>query len=159
MQVLVLYYSKTGRTQAMAESIVEGVQEVDGVEVVLRTTSEVTEDDFVQSSAVIAGSPVYFGEMAAELKSVFDRFIGIRKQMVGKVGAAFASSNDPSGGKETTLLSILQTLLIYGMMVIGDPMETGGHYGASAAGELTAQALQTAQAHGAHIARTLKRLT
>lgn len=158
MQVLVLYYSKTGRTKAMAESIAEGVHNVDDVRPVLRATAEVTEEDFLGSDAVIAGSPVYFGTMAAELKSVFDRFIGTRRQMVGKVGAAFASGNHHSGGKESTLLSILQTLLIYGMIVVGDPQETGGHYGAAMAGDPTEKALQDAKLLGVRVAETVSRL-
>ncbi len=159
MQVMVLFYSKTGRTRAMAEAIADGVRSTGDVRPVLRTTAEVTEDDFLQSDGVIAGSPVYFGTMATELKSVFDRFIGTRKQMVDKVGAAFASGNHHSGGKETTLLSILQTLLIYGMIVVGDPLESGGHYGAAAAGEPTEKALQDAKLLGARVAYTVARLS
>ena len=158
MQVLVLYYSKTGRTQKMAESIIEGARSVDGMQATLRTTEDVTEEDFLQSDAIIAGSPVYFGTMAAELKSVFDRFIGTRRQMVAKVGAAFTSGNHHSGGKETTLLSILQAMLIYGMIVVGDPLESGGHFGAAMAGNPTEAALQDARLLGAHVAKLLSRL-
>jgi len=134
MQVLVMYYSKTGNTKNLAQSIDRGVREVPDVKCVLKPVSEVTKDDFLLSDGIIAGSPVYFGTMAAELKEVFDRFVGIRKKMGDKVGAAFATAGDPSGGKETTIISILQAMLIYGMIIVGDPLDATGHYGISCSG-------------------------
>ncbi|MBW2029165.1 MAG: NAD(P)H-dependent oxidoreductase [Deltaproteobacteria bacterium] len=134
MQILVLYYSKGGNTRKLAQHIARGVDGVEGVTALLKTTGEVTRDDFLASSGIIAGSPVYFGVMAADLKRVFDEFVGTRKKMEGKVGAAFATSADPSGGKETTIMSILQAFLIYGMVVVGDPMSATGHYGVSCVG-------------------------
>ena len=101
MQVLVLYYSKGGNTRKLAEQIAEGVRSVSGVEALLRSTQEVTKEDFVNSAGIVAGSPVYFGAMASDLKRVFDEFVVVRKKIENKVGAAFATSADPSGGKET----------------------------------------------------------
>jgi len=134
MQILVLYYSKGGNTHKLAKEIAQGVDSIEGVESVLKKTDEVSKDDFVNASGVIAGSPVYFGLMAAQLKQIFDDYVGVRKKMEGKVGAAFATSADPSGGKETTMLGILQALLIYGMVVVGDPLAATGHYGTSCVG-------------------------
>jgi NAD(P)H dehydrogenase (quinone) len=93
----------------------------------LKSTQEVKKEDFVDSARVIAGSSVYFGAMAWDLKLIFDEYVAIRKKMENKVGAAFTTPGDPSGGKETTMISIAQCLLIYGMIVVGDPMEATGH--------------------------------
>ena len=134
MRILILYFSKGGNTRKLAEAIARGVEEVEGVSAVLKRTDEVTKEDFLGSDGVIAGSPVYFGGMAAELKKVFDEFIGVRKKMEGKIGATFATSGDPTGGKETTMMSIIQALLIYGMIVVGDPMSATGHYGVACVG-------------------------
>jgi NAD(P)H dehydrogenase (quinone) len=134
VKVLVLYFSRGGNTRRLAESIAVGVDQVDGVESVLKSTQEVTEEDFLTAQGVIAGSPVYFGTMAAELKKVIDGFVGLRRKMEGKIGAAFATSGDVSGGKETTMMSIIQAFLIYGMVIVGDPLEATGHYGTSCAG-------------------------
>jgi NAD(P)H dehydrogenase (quinone) len=134
MQVLILYFSKGGNTRKLAEAIAKGVEQIDGAKALLRRTDQVTKEDFVASEGVIAGSPVYFGLMAAELKKILDDFVGVRKKMEGKVGAAFTTSGDPSGGKETTMLSIIQVLLIYGMVIVGDPMSATGHYGVSCVG-------------------------
>ena len=67
MKILVLYYSKGGNTKKLAEAVAEGVRDVLGAEPVLRKTDEVTKDDFLTAEGIIAGSPVYFGVMAAEL--------------------------------------------------------------------------------------------
>jgi NAD(P)H dehydrogenase (quinone) len=134
MQILVLYYSKGGNTKKLAEAIARGVDQEVGVQAVLKTSENVTKDDFLQSDGIIAGSPVYFGVMAAQLKKVFDDFVGVRKKMEGKVGAAFATSGDPTGGKETTMMSVIQCLLIYGMVIVGDPMSATGHYGVACVG-------------------------
>ena len=101
---------------------------------VIKNTEEVTKDDFLACSGVIAGSPVYFGVMAWELKRIFDEFVGTRRKMENKVGAAFTTSGHHTGGKETTIMSILQCMLIYGMIIVGDPMSASGHYGAACQG-------------------------
>ncbi len=134
-KVLIVYHSKGGNTRKLAEAIKSGVESVNGVEALLRNTKEVTKEEFLESSGVIAGSPVYFGTMAAELKKVFDDFVSTRKKMEGKIGAAFTTAGDVSGGKETTMMSIIQALFIYGMVITGDPMAATGHYGVSCVGE------------------------
>ena len=158
MEILVLYYSKGGNTKKLAEAIAEGVKEVEGMQPVLKNTSEVTKDDFLSCQGIIAGSPVYFGVMAAELKKVFDDFVGVRKRMEGKVGAAFSTSGDPSGGKETTIMSIIQALLIYGMVIVGDPMSATGHYGVSCVGAPDERALENGRKLGRRVAELAKKL-
>ena len=158
MQVLVLYYSKGGNTRKLAESIAEGVASVDGVQAVVRNTKEVTKDDFVNAAGIIAGSPVYFGIMAADLKRVFDDFVGVRKKMENKVGAAFATSGDPTGGKETTMMSIIQCMLIYGMIVVGDPMDATGHYGTACVGPPDVNMAENGHKLGKRVATLCKQL-
>lgn len=157
MQILVLYHSVTGRTRKLAEAVAEGVRAA-GAGCVMRSAAEVTREDFRRAQGIIAGSPVYYGSMAAELKAVFDRFVDLREEMEGKIGAAFATAGDPSGGKETTLLSILQAMLINGMIVAGDPLEASGHYGVACAGEPDRAALAGATALGRRIAALAARL-
>lgn len=158
MQILVLYFSRTGNTQKLAEAIAEGVKEIEGVSVLLKKTDEVTKDDFLNADGVIAGSPVYFGLMAAQLKKVFDEFVGIRSKMEGKIGAAFATSADPSGGKETTMMSIIQALLIYGMVIVGDPMSATGHYGVSCVGAPDKGSEANAKKLGRRVAELAKKI-
>nr|MBC8360824.1 NAD(P)H-dependent oxidoreductase [Candidatus Desulfatibia profunda] len=158
MQILVLYYSRGGNTRKLAEAVGQGVESVEGVRCRLRSTDEVGKEDFVESGGIIAGSPVYFGVMAAELKKIFDDFVGVRRKMEDKVGAAFATGGDASGGKETTMMSIIQTMLIYGMIIVGDPMNATGHYGVACVGAPDAGTLQNAEKLGARVARLVKKL-
>jgi len=158
MQVLILYFSKGGNTRKLAEAIAKGVEAVEGASALLRETDAVTKDDFLSSNGVIAGSPVYFGVMAAELKKIFDEFVGVRKRMEGKVGAVFATSGDPTGGKETTMMSIIQALLIYGMVVVGDPMSATGHYGVACVGAPDDKTEENAMKLGQRVAEVAKKL-
>ena len=158
MQVLVLYYSKGGNTKKLAEIVAGGVEST-GVKAVLKNTEEVTKDDFLNSGGVVAGSPVYFGVMAADLKRVFDDFVGTRKKMENKVGAAFATGGHHTGGKETTILSILQCMLIYGMIVVGDPMSATGHYGVACLGAPDEKAEDEGFKVGVRVAELCKKLS
>ena len=158
MQVLVMYYSRSGNTKKLAQEIAKGVQEVKEVKCVTKSVAEVTKDDFLDSDGIIAGSPVYFGAMAAEMKDIFDKFVGIRKEMEDKIGAAFATSADPSGGKETTIFSIIQAMMIYGMIVLGDPLDATGHYGVSCVGAPDANTASNAAKLGKRVALLAKKL-
>jgi len=158
MQILVLYFSKGGNTKKLAEAILKGVESVEGIEGMLKHTDDVTKDDFVSSDGIIAGSPVYFGVMAAQLKKIFDEFVGVRKKMEGKIGAAFATSADPSGGKETTMMSIIQVMLIYGMVIVGDPMAATGHFGTACVGAPDSGSLENGMKLGQRVAELAKKL-
>lgn len=152
MKILVLYFSKNGNTRRLAEAVVEGVNAITGAEAVLKKTDQVTRDDFLEASAIIAGSPVYFGTMAAQLKQVFDDFISIRKKMENKVGAVFTTSGDVTGGKETTMFSIIQAFMIYGMVIVGDPMAATGHYGVSCVGKPDGKTMEQGRLLGKRVA-------
>jgi len=158
MQVLILYFSRGGNTRKLAEAIAKGVQEVMGVKAVLKKTDEVNMEDFLESDGIISGSPVYFGGMAAELKKVFDDFVSIRKKTEGKVGATFTTAGDPTGGKETTMMSIIHSLLIYGMIIVGDPMSASGHYGVACVGAPDDKALSNGIKLGQRVADVVKKL-
>ena len=158
MKILVLYYSKGGNTRRLAEAVAEGVGRVAGAEALLRTPKDVTPEEFTAAGGVIVGSPVYFGTMAAPLKQVLEDFVGTRRRMEDKVGAAFATSGDPTGGKETTIFSILQALMIYGMIVVGDPLAATGHYGTACVGAPDADALENGRRLGARVAALALRL-
>ena len=159
MNVLVLYFSKGGNTHRLAEAIADGARSVDGTTVVLKSTDEVSKEDFLAADGLIAGSPVYFGSMAAPLKAVFDEFVGIRRKMENKVGAAFATAGDPTGGKETTMLAIIQAFLIYGMVIVGDPLSATGHYGTACVGAPDAKAIDNGAKLGRRVAETARRMS
>ena len=133
-QVLVLYYSKRGNTKKMARLIARGVESVDNCQAVLRTVESsvegyeatdpiVSETDMQQCDALVLGSPAYFGNMAADLKSFIDTTgnLWFSGAMEGKPAGVFTSGSSLHGGQETTLLSMMIPLLHYGMLVMGLP--------------------------------------
>ena len=131
-KVLIIYYSRTGNTQKMAEIVAEGAREVADTEVDVRPVDGCSVEDMLGADAIIMGSPVYYGSMAAELKKLIDDSVSHHGQLTGKVGGAFASSGGPGGGNETTIMDILKCWLIHGMIVQGDA--GGDHYGPIAVG-------------------------
>jgi len=134
-EILIVYYSRSGSTEKLAKAVAEGVKEGKG-NPTLKKVDEIDVNELPDYDGIIAGSPVYFGTMAAELKKFFEESVVVRRKLFNKVGAAFATGAHRTGGKETTLLSILQAMLINGMIIVGDPFETGGHYGAAGSDEV-----------------------
>lgn len=141
-EILVLYYSRNGATEALAREVCNGVDSVDGMSARLRTVptvsavTEAVEDsipdsgppyatgaDLDECAGLIMGSPSNFGNMAASLKHFLDGTVGdwFRGVAVGKPAGVFASTGSLHGGQETTLLSMAIPLLHHGMIVVGLP--------------------------------------
>ena len=125
-KILVTYFSSSGNTKAMAELVADGAS-IEGVEVELKDISETTCEDLLEADGIIVGSPTYYGLPAAEIKQLFDDSVKYHGRLAGKVGGAFTSAGNIGGGNETTLLAIIQMMLIHGMVVEGTA--AGDHYG------------------------------
>ena len=130
-KILVLYFSVGGSTARMAELVTQGAREA-GADVDLMSVEETTPDELLQYDGIIAGSPTYYGQMCWQLKKLFDESVKFHHKLDGKVGGAFTSSANIGGGNETTIISILEAMLIHGMVVQGRP--GGDHYGAVSVG-------------------------
>jgi NAD(P)H dehydrogenase (quinone) len=154
-KALIVYYSRSGNTRKMAETIAEGIKKEE-VAVDVRDVKDVTPDDLRAFDAIVVGSPTYYGSMAAEIKKLFDDSIRFHGKLDGKIGAAFASSANIGGGNETTILDILNAMLIHGMIVQGDAK--GDHYGPVAIGAPDERAVKECLRAGARIARLAKKL-
>ena len=141
-QVLVLYYSRSGATAEMARLIARGAEGIDGVEAMLRTVSDVSEnceatqakvpddgapyvslDELKACNALALGSPTRFGNMAAPMKYFLDKTSGLwlSGSLVGKPAGVFTSTSSLHGGQETTLVSMMIPLLHHGMLICGLP--------------------------------------
>jgi NAD(P)H dehydrogenase (quinone) len=126
VKILVCYFSKSGNTKCMAEFIAEGAKS-QGAVVDLKDVEEVNADDLLKYEGFIFGSPTYYGTCAAQIKELIDESVKHHGALEGKVGGAFSSSANLAGGNETTILHILQMLMIHGMVIKGD--SKGSHYG------------------------------
>jgi NAD(P)H dehydrogenase (quinone) len=115
-----------GHTAALAKAVEEGVRKVPGVEVKRMTTAEVKCTDLFGADGLVVGSPVYWSNMSAEVKTFFDRWthecnvLPPSFEMRDKIGAAFVTGGEESSGKEFTLLSILVAMLGNRMIVISE---------------------------------------
>jgi len=124
--MLVLYFTRTGNTKAMAEIIADAAEK-EGAKVLLKDVEETKPDELLDHDAIMIGSPTYYGGMAGKLKDFLDSTVVHHGKLAGKVGGAFSSSANIGGGNETTILNILHALLIHGMIVQGT--SDGDHYG------------------------------
>ena len=162
IKVLVTYHSLSGNTERLAEAVVAGAQSVSGTQVVLKRVGRVTAEDLFSADAVVVGSPVYWSNMSGEVKTFFDNWqfkFGVFPEfkMKNKIGAAFATGGQISGGKEVTLLTILAAMLGNQMIVVSG----GGAFGASATTEggspgVDDQELADARALGRRVADVTK---
>mgnify|MGYP001593183485 CR=1 FL=1 len=154
-KIIVIYYSQSGHTKQMAEFIVEGLKE-EKAEVVLKSSEDVKVDELLNYQGIIIGSPVYYGSMAYQIKKLFDESVKFHGKLDGKVGGAFASSANIGGGNETTILEILNAMLIHGMIIQGD--HGGDHYGPVAIGQPDERAKKQCLKYGQRIAALVKKI-
>ena len=122
-KILVVYYSGTGNTRAMAEAVVEGANQVASVEVILKEAEQTSVSDLVNADALAFGSPTYFSYMAGVLKAIFDKAYLSRRQIKGKPFAAFASG---SGGQVKSLQSIESIAASCGLQKLCEGLAVGG---------------------------------
>lgn len=140
--ILVLYYSRHGTTEQLAQFIAQGIDGVPGAQARMRTVPpvstvcEATEPDIPSAGPPYAelrdleecaglalGSPTRFGNMAAALKYFLDGSASqwLAGALAGKPACVFTSSGSMHGGQESTLLSMMIPLLHHGMLVLGLP--------------------------------------
>ena len=160
-EILVLYYSRYGATEALARQVCHGVDSVGDTAARLRTVPPVsavteavedavpedgppfaTRNDLDECAGLVMGSPTRFGNMAAPLKYFLDGTGSewLAGTLAGKPAGLFTSTTSLHGGQESTLLTMAVPLLHHGMLIVGLPYteplltstESGGTpYGAS----------------------------
>ena len=159
-RILVLYYSRKGRTAELARYVARGIESADG-EAIIRTVPPVSPSveavdapipdsgppfaaisDLETCDGLLLGSPTRFGNMAAPLKYFLELTseLWLKGVLVDKPAGLFTTTSSLHGGQETTLLSMALPLIHHGMLWAGIPYtepgvsETktgGGPYGAS----------------------------
>jgi len=141
-EILVVYYSRKGSTEALAREVCQGIDAVSGMAARLRTVPEVsavhtavaddipaagppfaTPADIAECAGLVMGSPTNFGNMNAALKHFLDGTVGewFGGAAVGKPAGVFTSTSSLHGGQESTLLSMALPLLHHGMVIVGIP--------------------------------------
>ena len=138
----------------MAEIITEAMNQA-GLPTECKPIAEVKADDLLGYDAIVVGSPTYYGQMAGPIKQLIDETVSFHGKLDGKVAAAFTSSANIGGGNETTIMGIIEAMLIAGCIVQGDP--TGDHYGPVSIGKPDERVKRQCTRRGKRIAElTLK---
>lgn len=143
--ILILYFSRKGRTEALAREIAHGVESA-GAVARLRTVppvspvSEATAPEIADSGppyveldelagcdGLILGSPTRFGNMASALKHFLDTTssLWLDGALSGKPAGVFTTSSSLHGGQESTLLTMALPLIHHGMIYVGVPYTEG----------------------------------
>ena len=129
--ILITYYSKTAHTQSLAEEVAKGAQSIPGVQVKLKRIDQTTTKDLLDADAIIVGSPVYNANLAPELVQFMSTWPFEGNPLKDKIGAAFVTAGGISAGEELAQLNILQSMLVFGMIIVGGDDWTSA-FGASA---------------------------
>jgi NAD(P)H dehydrogenase (quinone) len=154
MKILVVYYSLYGHVLQLAQAVAAGACSVPGAEVVLRRVEDlpfnqsklqesqhaqatlelqkdipvVTLEDLKSADGILFGTPTRFGNMASQMKALFDQLIDLWLQgtLEGKPAGLFTSTATTHGGQETTPFTMMAPLLHLGMIIVGVPYSTPG---------------------------------
>jgi NAD(P)H dehydrogenase (quinone) len=146
-KVLILYYSAYGHTERMAQAVAEGVREASAHADIKRVPELVSEEVATKSGfkldqsapiatvtelpnydAIIFGSGTRFGVVTSQMRNFIDQTgpLWATGALVGKVGSVFTGSATQHGGQESTILTMIPTLLHHGMVVVGLPYSFQG---------------------------------
>ena len=129
--ILVTYYSKTAHTQSLAQEVAKGASSIPGVQVVLKRIDQTTTKDLLDADAIILGSPVYNANLAPEVVQFISTWPFEGNPLKDKIGAAFVTAGGISAGEELAQVNILQSMLVFGMVLVGGDDWTSA-FGASA---------------------------
>ncbi len=133
----------------MAEEVAEGAKKA-GAAVTLTEVQNCDPKQLLDYDGIIAGSPTYYGIISGGLKDFFDRSVKYHGKLSGKVGGAFSSAMALGGGNETTVMSIIQIMLVHGMIVQGKTKKN--HYGAVAINAPDAESKEECRLLGERVA-------
>jgi NAD(P)H dehydrogenase (quinone) len=155
--ILVLYHSPRGTTEALAREVCRGVDSVKGMAARLRTVPDVsplteasenpvpasgppyaTMTDLSECSGMVMGSPTRFGNMTSALKHFIDSTGAdwMKGTLIGKPAGVFTSTSSLHGGSETTLVTMAIPLLHHGMLYVGLPYSEPELSGTTTGGSL-----------------------
>jgi NAD(P)H dehydrogenase (quinone) len=154
-KAIVIYHSRTGNTKEMAEIIARSMNEAD-LQTECKSVSDIEVRDLLNYDAIVIGSPTYYGHMAGSIKQLIDDSVAFHGKLDGKIAAAFSSSANIAGGNETTIMGIIEAMLIAGCIIQGDPQ--GDHYGPVSIGKPDERVKQQCKRRGRRIAELTKKL-
>lgn len=126
MKIAIIYHSKSGKTKRIGEIIREGIQEVNNFEVKLMSIEEIDYKFLKECRTVIFGTPTYYANFSWQLKKWFDE--SWECNLEGKIGAVFATGDYLGGGADIALLTLINHMMVKGMLVYSGGSALGHPY-------------------------------
>ena len=155
MKVLIVYDSRTGNTEKMAKAVSRAVED-NGLEAILKKVDDASVDELPNVQALILGSPVYYGLPTGKIKQFIDESVKYHGKLTNLVGGAFCTAGGTATGSETTILALLEAMLVHGMIVQGNPH--GNHYGPAAVGSPDDKAIEHCKKLAERVSNLVKKL-
>jgi NAD(P)H dehydrogenase (quinone) len=141
-RVLIVFDTRTGNTERFAGAVAEGAGRVEGIDVILKKTSDVLDEELASLDGILIGSPIHWGNLSSETKAFLDRLGGVlrRNEELGpgsqskiRAGGAFVTGGSISSGKDLARLGVIASLLDMRFVIVGGEDEEGfGTLGAQA---------------------------
>lgn len=116
-KVLIVYATRAGQTQGIADYIAEGVRFTGADAKVMNATDVHTVEDLGGYDAYVFGSATYHGEMMQSMKTML--FLAAKAGLEGKVAGAFGAFGW-SGEAPDRIYETMQN--IFNMEMVGTPL-------------------------------------
>ncbi|WP_158858603.1 flavodoxin family protein [Lunatibacter salilacus] len=129
--ILIAYYSQSGNTKAMAEAVAKGARSLEGISLILKSIQEISQNELLFADAIILGSPVYNANLPPAVMEFINSWPYEGRPLKDKIGAVFVTGGGFSIGEEAVMLSMIRSMLIHGMLIVGGD-ESEAAFGASA---------------------------
>ena len=140
--VLIVYASRTGETENIANLIGEGIRMAGHEATVTKTDKIKKEEDLQNFDALVLGSATYHGEMMQGMKTLL--FLAEKAQLEGRIGGAFGAfgwSGEAAVRIYDTMFNIFKMNMVSGPLSLKSGNLAGG--------------IQMAQQYGRDIAAKL----
>ena len=85
--MIVIYESKYGNTKRVAETIIEGINEIEKIEALLKEPKHMDPKEVLNYDLILIGSPTHWGGPTRGIKKFIDKLGKI--ELEGKTGAVF----------------------------------------------------------------------
>jgi len=119
--ILITYYSESGHTEKMALSVAEGARKLEGAEVRVLAIENTSTEDLLWADAIILGSPVHSANVAAPVQQFIRTWPFEGQHLKDKIGAVFVTAGGISAGEELVQMNLIQSLLVFNMIIVGGP--------------------------------------
>ncbi len=116
-KALVVYATRSGQTQSIAELVAEGIRFTGADAVVVNSTSLTKEQDLEGYDAYVFGSATYHGEMMQTMKTLL--FLVAKMNLEGKAGGSFGAFGW-SGEAPDRIYETMEN--IFKMDMVGTPL-------------------------------------